>query len=115
MLKFKKFLENYEKALEDEFGINWDDFLKIYDNQGKGQLSKDFNTFLNFGKETYKGGTFEIIPGSLNKNGASVIVTSKTRSYLPGGKVDNGGIVKKIYHLNKKQLFNLLTRGWIAY
>jgi hypothetical protein len=115
MLYFKKFFENYESGLEDELGISWEDFLKVYDNQGSGQLNQDFNTFLKIGNELYKGGTFRIVPGSLNKTGASVVITAKTRSYLPGQKVDDSDLSGKVYHLNKKQLFNLLTRGWIPY
>jgi hypothetical protein len=115
MFSFKKFFENYDNHLEDELGISWEDFVRVYDDNGNGQLNQDFNTFLKIGNEVYKGFTFQIVPGSLNKNGASVLITSKTRSYLPGNKLDGSDLNGKIYHLNKKQLLNLLTRGWINY
>lgn len=115
MFSFKKFFENYDSGLEDELGISWEDFLKVYDDSGSGQLNQDFNTFLKIGNETYKGATYRIVPGSLNKNGASIVVTAKTKSYLPDSTTGDSGVDGKVYHLNREQLFNLITRGWINY
>lgn len=115
MLHFKKFFESYESGLDDELGIDLEDFIKIYDDQGNGQLNLDSNTFLKIGNEIFKNASYQIVPGSMSKNGASIIIKSKTRSYLPGDKIGGENLDGKVYHLNKQQLFNLLTRGWIPY
>lgn len=115
MLSFKKFFENYTDGLSNELGITWEDILKVYDDNGEGQLNQDFNTFLKIGKELFKSGTYEIIPGTLSKSGASIIIKNKSRSYFPGDKINDGNLDGKVYHLNKEQLFNLITRGWLPY
>jgi hypothetical protein len=115
MLSFKKFFEDYTDGLDDELGISWDDILNIYDDNGNGQLSRDSNTFLRIGKELFKSGTYEIVPGTLSKNGASIIIKNKSKSYFPGDKASDGSLDGKIYHLDKQQLFNLITRGWMPY
>lgn len=115
MLSFKKFFENYTDGLSNELGITWEDILKVYDDNGEGQLNQDFNTFLKIGKELFKSGTYEIIPGTLSKSGASIVVKNKSRSYFPGDKINDGNLDGKVHHLNKDQLFNLITRGWLPY
>jgi len=115
MLYFKKFFENYSDGLSDELGITWEDIAKVYDDDGTGQLNQDSNTFLKIGKELFKSGTYQIVPGTFSKNGASIIIKNKTRSYFPGNNINDAGLDGKVYHLNKEQLFNLLTRGWLPY
>lgn len=106
-ISFKKFFnEDYFNSLEDELGVSWEDIVKVYENE-PWVLSG-----IGLGKEIFKTGGFQIVPGTLNSNGADVIVKSKTRSYLPDKRVSSTGN-DKVYHLNREQLINLLTRGWI--
>lgn len=108
LLDFKKFYkEDYFQGLEDELGITWEDIAKVYEDE-PWVLSH-----VGLGKELFKVGGFSIVPGTLNQNGADVVVKTKTRSYFPGKKVASTSN-DKVYHLNKIQLLNLLTRGWIA-
>lgn len=107
LLSFKKFYkEDYFQGLEDELDITWEDIVKVYEDE-PWALSQ-----IGLGKELFKTAGFSIVPGTLDKNGADVVVKSK-RSYFPGKKVSNT-MSNKVYHLNRQQLLNLLTRGWIA-
>lgn len=106
LLSFKKFYkEDYFKGLEDELDINWEDIVKIYEDE-PWMLSQ-----ISLGKDLFKTGSLNIVPGTLNKDGADVILKSR-RSYFGGKKVSNT-LPDKVYHLNRQQLLNLLTRGWI--
>lgn len=108
LLSFKKFLnEDYFHGLEDELNINWEDIVKVYENEPW------VLTNINLGKEIFKAGDFQIVPGTLTKDGADVIIKSKTRSYLPGKRVANDTLNKKVYRLNREQLLKMLTRGWM--
>ena len=107
LLSFKKFYkEDYFQGLEDELVITWEDIVKAYESE-PWVLSH-----IGLGKELFKTGSFSIMPGTLSKNGADVVIKNKTRSYFPGTRVSNT-LPSKIYRLDRKQLLNLLTRGWI--
>ena len=109
MFSFKKFLENYYDGLEDEFNLTWQDIVNTYEKEGWMGIK-----FI-LGKEAFKSGIFEIVPGSMTKDGVSIIIKNKTRSYLPGNIVNNKSLDHKVYHLDSKQFINLITKGFIPY
>lgn len=124
-LSFRQFIEDMDPSMdktmgssgkkadffdgaEEELGIDWSDLSKIL--EGEPWVSAHFP----LGSQRHKLAAWEIVPGSLNKNGASIRLKSNTkdRSYLPGNYLNKSSPDTKVYHLNRKQLIDFLTTGW---
>lgn len=111
MKGFKAFFEekeDYFSALKDEMGISDSNIKKAIETDP--WISSHFN--LNSIK--YKQSPWEIVPGTLTKNGADIRLKSQSgnRSYLDDNKVNKGQIDTQRYHLNREELEKLLTQGW---
>ncbi|RTK93302.1 MAG: hypothetical protein EKK64_10355 [Neisseriaceae bacterium] len=100
---------DYFAALGDEQGISWEDLVKSL--EGQPWVSSHFD----LGGIKYKLSAWEIVPGSLNQNGADIRLKPQNndRSYLKGNRLNKSSYRDdKRYHLSRKQLIDFLTTGW---
>lgn len=104
---------DYFQALGDEQGIEWQNLVKIFENEP--WISAHF-PLGKPGKEImYKLSAWEIVPGTLSPKGGDIRLKPSvgTRGYLKGNRLLKGNYVDdKRYHLNREELIKFLTSGW---
>ena len=128
---FRQFLEDMDPSPDkkmgkdrhsDEGGENLDYFgglgdeMKIPFKNVKSAMESEpwVSSHFGLGDIKYKLSAWEIVPGSMSSNGASIRLKPQKgdRSYLKGNKLNKGEPDQKIYHLNRKELEQFLTGGW---
>ena len=101
--------EDYLDALGDEGGIKWSDIVSVF--EGEPWISTHFD----LGEKIYKRSAWKIVPGTLSKHGADIMLVPQKgdRSYLKdNNKNKSKHPDKHRYHLDRKELMKFLTKGW---
>lgn len=100
--------EDYFNALEDEGGLDWSDIIATF------EAEPWVSTHFDLGEKLYKRSAWKIVPGTLSKHGADIMLMPQKhdKSYLKGNISNKGEPDKKRYHLNRKELMDFLTKGW---
>ena len=101
--------EDYFDALADEQGLSWRDIVTVF--EGEPWVSTHFG----LGEKMYKASAWKIVPGTLSKHGADIMLIPRkgNRRYLKGNMLDKSRHPdKNRYHLDRGQLTDFLTKGW---
>jgi len=101
--------EDYFDALSDEQGLSWHDIINVF--EGEPWVSTHFG----LGEKIYKASAWKIVPGTLSKHGADIMLVPRKgdRSYLAGNMLNKSKKPDKTrYHLDRDQLTDFLTKGW---
>lgn len=100
---------DYFDGLEDELGMDWKDIVTSL--QGDPWVSSHFS--LGGDGVKYKLASWEVVPGTMSKEGgADIRLKSAPKSYLKGNILNKGSLDEKRYHLSREQLIQFLTSGW---
>lgn len=105
--------QDYFASLEDEQGIQWKDLVRAI--SAEPWVSSHFKIGSGSNQTLQKLTAWEIVPGSMSENGASIRLKPQrtTRSYLAGNRLDKSkNINSEQYHLNRDELIKFLTTGW---
>jgi hypothetical protein len=104
---------DYFGGLGDEMGMEWDDIVQSMEREP--WVSAQFGLGSKGHELMYKKSAWKIVPGSMNQNGAEIMLVpgKGDRSYLGGGKMLNKGKPDtKKYHIGRAELIKFLTGGW---
>lgn len=100
---------DYLDGLGEEMGMEWEDIAHSLENEPWVSAHFSLGDGIN-----YKRSAWQIVKGSLNHNGADIILKPQKgdRSYLKGNRLNKSTPDTKRYHLNRQQLLGFLTGGW---